>query len=87
MVRWYGQRETPESPSEASMMSSTQTMASADITSFLVSLRDPAVADVSNSNGFESDNDANGSTNTPITSAVFSNVTFAGPMVTHTTTV
>lgn len=42
---------------------------------FLVSLRDPAVADISGSNGFESDNDATGSDNTPRTRAVFSNVT------------
>jgi hypothetical protein len=42
---------------------------------FLFSLRDPAVADISGSNGFESDNDAAGSSNTPLTRAVFSNVT------------
>ena len=34
---------------------------------FLYSLRDPNVADISSSNGFESDNDATGSTNTPVT--------------------
>jgi len=42
---------------------------------FLFGLRDPAVADISGSNGFESDNDAAGSTNLPQTKAVFSNVT------------
>jgi hypothetical protein len=42
---------------------------------FLFGLRDPNVADISGSNGFESDNDAGGSLNTPQTSAVFSNVT------------
>ena len=41
---------------------------------FGVSLRDPNVADQSGSNGFESDNDANGSNNSPQTSAVFSNM-------------
>ena len=40
---------------------------------FGVSLRDPNVADVSGSNGFESDNDATGSTNAPQTRARFSN--------------
>ena len=33
---------------------------------FYVSLRDPAIADQSTSNGFESDNDADGSTLTPL---------------------
>lgn len=42
---------------------------------FGIGLRDPAVADVSGSNGFESDNDAAGSANTPQTRAVFSNMT------------
>ena len=54
---------------------------------FLYGLRDPNIADVSGSNGFESDNDANGSTNTPITHAIISNVTIAGPKVTSTTTI
>jgi hypothetical protein len=53
---------------------------------FLFTLRDPNIADVSGSNGFESDNDAAGSTNTPITHAIFSNVTVAGPKVISTTT-
>ena len=47
---------------------------------FLLGVRDPKVADTSKSNGFESDNDANGSGNFPITSSVFSNVTLIGPL-------
>jgi len=48
---------------------------------FAASFRDPAVADaVSGSNGFESDNDAGGSTLWPKTKAVFSNVTVVGPI-------
>jgi hypothetical protein len=47
---------------------------------FLVSIRDSNVADVSGSNGFESDNDATGTTNTPITQPVYSNVTIIGPL-------
>lgn len=46
---------------------------------FLLSVRDPNIADKSGSNGFESDNDGNGSTNTPLTSAIFANVTYFGP--------
>lgn len=52
---------------------------------FAVSLRDPAVADQSQSNGFESDNDGTGSTNTPYTSAIFSNVSLFGPLATPST--
>lgn len=44
-----------------------------------LSIRDPRIADKSQSNGFESDNDASGSTATPVTSAIFSNMTFIGP--------
>lgn len=47
---------------------------------FALSIRDPRIADTSQSNGFESDNDADGSLTEPFTSAVFSNVTFVGPM-------
>jgi hypothetical protein len=55
---------------------------------FCVSLRDPDVADPgSGSNGFESDNDATGSTDTPITSAVFSNISCFGPLVTPNTSI
>jgi len=49
---------------------------------FGISLRDSAVADISYSEAFESDNDANGSTALPQTAAVFSNMTIAGPKVT-----
>ena len=38
------------------------------------------LADVSGSNGFESDNDGSGSVKTPLTSAIFSNVTVVGPL-------
>ncbi len=46
---------------------------------FGIVLRDSAVADISKSEGIETDNDANGSTLTPSTSAVFSNMTLIGP--------
>ncbi|MFL1682226.1 MULTISPECIES: hypothetical protein [Bacteroidales] len=46
---------------------------------FLLGIRDPKFADTSKSNGFESDNDASGSTNMPLTTPVFSNVTLIGP--------
>jgi hypothetical protein len=45
-------------------------------------VRDPNIADnpsVSTSEGFESDNDASGSTASPFTSAIFSNITLIGP--------
>ena len=46
---------------------------------FGIGLRDSAVADISKSEAFESDNDANGSTLTPSTACVFSNMTVMGP--------
>lgn len=46
---------------------------------FLASFRDPDKADKSGSNGFESDNDAGGDGNTPITHPIFSNMTWFGP--------
>jgi hypothetical protein len=46
---------------------------------FLLAVRDPRLADQSNSNGFESDNNASGSTAQPITSPIFSNITLIGP--------
>jgi hypothetical protein len=46
---------------------------------YAVCLRDPNAADQSTSQGFESDNDAQGTTNTPKTSALFCNVTLVGP--------
>ena len=48
---------------------------------FLVSYRDPNIADKSGSNGFESDNNANGDTKIPQTAATFANVTFFGPFM------
>ncbi|NOU46016.1 MAG: hypothetical protein HOO86_03030 [Bacteroidales bacterium] len=54
---------------------------------FAVSLRDPNLADVSGSNGFESDNDAAGSTNTPVTHPTFSNVSIFGPLATSGTSI
>jgi len=47
---------------------------------FGLALRAKTIADVSGSNGFESDNDGNGSTNNPQTKAVFSNMTIVGPI-------
>lgn len=47
---------------------------------FGIAVRDSQVADVSGSNAFESDNDANGSTLNPQTSATFSNMTIIGPI-------
>lgn len=46
---------------------------------FGVAMRDPNIADQSGSNGFESDNDATGTTNTPITHPIFSNISVFGP--------
>ena len=46
---------------------------------FAFSVRDPAVADVSASNGFEIDNNAQGTSATPKTRPTFSNVTIVGP--------
>lgn len=45
----------------------------------IVSVRDPRIADASQSNSFESDNNAGGSNVTPMTSAKFSDVTLIGP--------
>ncbi|MCC8173502.1 MAG: hypothetical protein LIO65_03670 [Odoribacter sp.] len=47
---------------------------------FLLAVRHPRIADVSLSNGFESDNDSNGSTSELYTTPVFSNVTIVGPI-------
>lgn len=52
---------------------------------FLVALRDPNIADISGSNGFESDNDATGSSNLPLTHCIFCNVSIFGPLVTPST--
>jgi len=48
---------------------------------FGLSQRAQVIADFSGSNGFESDNDGAGSTNSPQTSAIFSNMTIVGPML------
>ncbi|MFN8249383.1 MAG: hypothetical protein U0T68_10560 [Ferruginibacter sp.] len=53
---------------------------------FGISLRDSSIADVSKSEAFESDNDANGSSLLPQTSAVFSNMTVMGPKATLSNT-
>ena len=53
---------------------------------FGISMRDSMIADVSQSNGFEIDNDAGGSTLLPQTSAVFSNMTVIGPRASLTNT-
>ncbi len=47
---------------------------------FLLSVRNPKIADTSLSNGFESDNNKDGTSAAPNTSCVFSNVTFVGPI-------
>lgn len=47
----------------------------------IVSIRDPRIADASQSNGFESDNAADGASIEPYTSATFNDVTLIGPMV------
>ena len=47
---------------------------------FLLGVRDPEHADTSKSNGFESDNDGDGSNNSPLTNPSFSNVTLIGPL-------
>lgn len=49
---------------------------------FGIALRDSAIADISRSEAFESDNDASGSINSPQTRAVFSNMTVIGPRAT-----
>lgn len=54
---------------------------------FCLSLRDSTFADVSGSNGFESDNDATGTTNGPLTKPIISNMTIVGPKRELTTTV
>jgi hypothetical protein len=49
---------------------------------FGLGIRDPEIADnpaISTSEGFESDNDANGSSNSPFTTAIFTNYTLIGP--------
>lgn len=50
---------------------------------FAVGLSDSLVADISGSNGFESDNDATGTTNGPLTKPICSNISIFGPMATQ----
>jgi hypothetical protein len=45
-------------------------------------LRDSVIADISNSEAFESDNNASGTTAAPKTTAIFSNITAIGPRAT-----
>lgn len=47
---------------------------------FGFALRDPNIADISGSNGFETDNDGTGTYNSPRTLPVISNFTIVGPM-------
>lgn len=57
---------------------------------FLLGVREPSLADqctCSTSEGFESDNNAGGTSATPLTTAVFSNVTDIGPYRGNTTNV
>jgi len=49
---------------------------------FGIVLRDSVIADISKSEAFESDNDGKGSTLSPKTTAVFSNITAIGPRAT-----
>jgi hypothetical protein len=53
---------------------------------FALAQRAQVVADFSGSNGFESDNNSAGSNVTPLTSAVFSNITIVGPLLSVTST-
>ncbi|MDX2001102.1 MAG: hypothetical protein SFW35_01600 [Chitinophagales bacterium] len=54
---------------------------------FLVALRDPNVADASASNGFESDNNGDGTDLQPYTSPIFSNVSIFGPLFNSSTNI
>mgnify|MGYP003382188696 CR=1 FL=1 len=54
---------------------------------FLVSLRNPDLADQSGSNGLEHDNDGQGTTATPYTTPVLSNVSIFGPQATPGTVI
>jgi hypothetical protein len=51
---------------------------------FALGYRDGNLADGSGSNGFEVDNDANGSANTPFTAPTFANVSIVGPRGSNT---
>lgn len=47
---------------------------------FGLGVRNPMIADVSRSHGFESDNEANGTALSPLTKPIFSNFTLIGPI-------
>ncbi|MFT3884871.1 MAG: hypothetical protein QM724_05405 [Flavobacteriales bacterium] len=47
---------------------------------FGLGMRDHLIADQSGSNGFESDNDANGTTSAPFTKPIFCNMSILGPL-------
>jgi len=51
---------------------------------FGIIIRDSLIADISNSEAFESDNNASGTTAAPKTTAIFSNITAIGPRATLT---
>jgi hypothetical protein len=51
---------------------------------FGIAARDSSIVDTDTANGFESDNDAAGSSNDPKTNALFSNMTMVGPSETNT---
>ena len=51
---------------------------------FGITARDSSIVDTDTANGFESDNDAAGSSNSPKTNAVFSNITMVGPSENNT---
>jgi hypothetical protein len=48
---------------------------------YALAIRDPKIADISLSNGFETDNSKGGAAFTPFTQPVFSNVTILGPLI------
>lgn len=52
---------------------------------YCLSIRDPRIADTSQSNGFESDNNGTGADVAPFTTATFKNITFIGPMAAKNT--
>ena len=53
---------------------------------FGLAIRDSVIADISNSEAFESDNNSGGTTATPKTSVIFSNMTVIGPKATLSNT-
>jgi hypothetical protein len=53
---------------------------------YAVGISDSLIADISGSNGFESDNDATGTTNGPLTKPIITNVSLFGPRSTATST-